>query len=245
MFAVGGYLAASTSQVIIHLNLVVMGYRNPFLVARSISTLDHLARGRLMVGIGAGYMRAEFEALGADFSRRGALVDEGVAAMKEAWSGEPVSLEAPTWRARGNSMRPRPFSTPHPKLFRGGNTKQAIESAVRHFDGWNPFEAPLDFARKARTASIASETDLRKRVALLRDLEQQLERRDPLEISLDKPDPAWLRGSPESVADHIGRLEEIGVSWLAIYLSGSTMAEVIEGVHALADIVPRRASSTL
>jgi hypothetical protein len=141
-------------------------------------------------------------------------------------------------------MLPRPFSEPHPRLFRGGNTKQAIESAVRHFDGWNPFEASPDFARKARTASIGSTGELRQRVALLRGLEDRLERR-PLEISLDKPDPTWLRAGRQSVAEEIGQLEELGVSWLAIYLPGSTVAEIIESVQTLADLVPRRTSSSI
>jgi probable F420-dependent oxidoreductase len=239
MFAMGGYLAAATRRLAIHLNIIVMGYRNPFVVARAVSTLDHLAAGRLIVGISAGYMKAEFEALGADFERRGELVDEGVVAMKAAWSGDPVALESSTWRAVGNSMLPRPFSDPYPKLFRGGNSKNAMRSAVRHFNGWNPFEAPPDLAREARTAPIESRGGFRERVTLLRDMEQQFERATPLEISLDKPDPVWLTHGPQAIVEEVEQLEEIGVGWLVVYLPGSGTADVIERVRSFADTVLR------
>ena len=239
MFAMGGYLAAATNRLAIHLNIIVMGYRNPFVVARCVSTLDHLAKGRLMVGIGAGYMQAEFVALGADFARRSELVDEGVVAMKAAWSGEPVTLESASWSASGNSMLPRPFSDPHPKLFRGGNTKNAIRSAVRHFDGWNPFEAPRDLAKEARTAAIDSRDAFRERVALLRQLEQELNRPTSLEISLDKPDPQWLADGPQSVVEEVEQLEQLGVGWLVVYLPGTSTAEVIENIRSFASTVLR------
>ena len=237
MFAMGGYLAAATTRLAIHLNIIVMAYRNPFVVARCVSTLDHLAKGRLMVGVGAGYMEAEFVALGADFSRRGELVDEGVVAMKAAWSGEPITLESTAWSARGNSMLPRPFSDPHPKLFRGGNTKNAIRSAVRHFDGWNPFEAPSDLAKEARTAAIDSRRAFRERLTLLRELEQETGRATPLEISLDKPDPRWLSDGAQSIVEEIEQLEALGVGWLVVYLSGASAAEVIENVRSFASTV--------
>ncbi len=237
IFALAGYLAAATSRLIVHLNVIVMGYRNPFLVARAVSTLDHLAKGRLMVGIGAGYMKAEFDALGADFSQRGELVDEGVVALKTAWSGEPVTLEAALWSVRGNSMMPPPLTAPHPKLFRGGNSKKAIESAVRHFDGWNPFEAPRGLASEANTAPIASLEDLRQRITFLRETEERLERPNPLELSLNRPDPRWLLPSRDAVVAELEQLAELGIDWIVTYLPGSTKAEVVERVHSLAETV--------
>ena len=235
IFSIAGYLAAATSKLTVHLNLVVMGYRNPFLVARAVSTLDHLTKGRLMVTIGAGYMQAEFDALGTDFTRRGELVDEGVVAMKAAWSGQPVTLDGPSWTARGNSMLPRPLTEPHPKLFRGGNSKKAIESAVRHFDGWSPFEASPGLAKEARTASIASVDDLRERIAFLRETEQRLERATPLQLSLDRPNPEWLLSSQAAVVAELEQLAEFGINWIVSYLSGSNKSEVIENIHVLAE----------
>jgi probable F420-dependent oxidoreductase len=237
LFTLGGFLASATRTVTIHLNLIVMGYRNPFVTARCISTLDHLARGRLLVGIGAGYMEAEFVALGAEFARRGPVLDQGVEAMKAAWTGEPVTMDGDAWQARGNSMLPTPYSDPYPTLFRGGNTRKAIASAVRHFDGWNPFEAPRSLAKEAKTAPIASRADLEARVALLRETEERLERTRPLQISLDRPDPEWMQGGPERVRDEIGYLEQLGVDWVVTYMPGASTPEMLENIRVLADAV--------
>ena len=240
IFALAGFIAAATDRLVIHLNLIVMGLRNPFLVARAVSTLDHLAKGRLLVGVGAGYMEREFGALGADYSHRVALVDEGVIAMKEAWSGEPVTLDGAGWTARGNVMLPRPYTDPHPKLFRGGNTTAAMRSAVAHFDGWSPFEAPSELARTARTAAIGSRVALAARVAKLRELESRSGRSTDLLITLNKSDPTWLQAGSEAVREEVGRLEEIGISRLVVALPASGMSEFIERVEGFATMVGLR-----
>jgi probable F420-dependent oxidoreductase len=234
MFAVGGFLAQATERLAIHLNIIVMGYRNPFITASSICTLDHLARGRLIVGIGAGYMEREFDALGADFAARGKAVDEGIVAMKAAWTGKPVTMQGAGWQARGNTMYPTPFSDPHPPLFRGGNTRSAIRSAARHFTGWNPFEASRDLAGKALTAALESRADLAQRIELLREIEAELERPDRTEVALDKPDPAWLERGSQAIADEVGALTDLGITGLVVYLPGSSVAEVEERIASFA-----------
>jgi alkanesulfonate monooxygenase SsuD/methylene tetrahydromethanopterin reductase-like flavin-dependent oxidoreductase (luciferase family) len=237
LFTVGGFLAQATERIAIHLNIIVMGYRNPFLTACSICTLDHLARGRLIVGIGAGYMEREFDALGAEFARRGHAVDEGVVAMKAAWTGEPVTMDGENWKARGNSMYPTPFSDPHPRLLRGGNTRNAIRSAARNFDGWNPFEAPRDLANQALTAALDTHAELARRIAMLREFEEEFGRTTPLELSLDKPDPAWLGRGTQAIADEVGELTDLGIGQLVVYLPGSTVAEVQERIDSFAAAV--------
>jgi probable F420-dependent oxidoreductase len=237
MFTLGGFLASATKTLTIHLNLIVMGYRNPFVTARSISTLDHLARGRVLVGIGAGYMEAEFDALGAEFARRGPVLDEGVLAMKAAWTGEPITMDGSDWKARGNSMLPTPYSDPHPPLFRGGNTRKAIESAVRHFQGWNPFEAPRSLAKEAKTASIASQAELESRLAYLRETQERFERQEPIQVSLDRPDPAWMEGGRDRIQDEVGRMEELGIDWIVTYMPGASTEEMLENIRDLADAV--------
>jgi probable F420-dependent oxidoreductase len=234
IFAMGGFLAAATTRVRIHLNVIVMGYRNPFVVARAVSSIDHLAEGRLLVAFGAGYMQREFAALGGDFALRNTLVDEGVVAMKAAWTGEPVTLDGTTWSADGNTMLPRPYTQPHPPLIRGGNTTIALRSAARHFDGWSPFEAPPDLAREARTAPLTSLDQLRRRVALLRDLEREAGRTRPLEVSLNRPDPRWLERPEHLVREDVVRLEQIGVTRLVVALPGSSREEFVDELAALA-----------
>jgi probable F420-dependent oxidoreductase len=233
-FSAGGFLAGVTSRLIVHLNLAVMAYRNPFLLARSLSTLDRLSKGRLIAGVGEGYMESEFDALGADYEHRAALLEEGLVAMKAAWRGAPLELEGAGWHARGNEMTPTPYRAAQPTLWRGGNTKQAIRSAVAHCDGWSPFETSGDHARATNTAAIDGPGALAARVAVLRELEEEHGRTTPLQLCFVRPRTEWLEQGDDFVREEIGRFEAVGVDWLAFTVSGGTAAKVVESVERFA-----------
>ena len=98
------FAAAATTSVLLHTNLFVLAYRNPFLAAKGIATLDVLSGGRTVVGLGAGYLEPEFAALGADFDGRNDRMDEALAALDAAWTGESVAFEGSGYRATGNTM---------------------------------------------------------------------------------------------------------------------------------------------
>jgi probable F420-dependent oxidoreductase len=234
-FVLLGYLAGATAEVRLHLNLVVMPYRNPFVVARMLATLDLVSRGRGIAAVGAGYMRREFEALGAAYERRGALVDEGVTAMRAAWSGEPVHLAGAGWSADGNVMRPVPLTTPHPLLWRGGNTRTAIESAARSFDGWTPFEVTQSRSRDTTTAPMSLDV-LPSRLALFREAAERAGRERSLDVCLVRPFPRWLEERARAV-EELQTLAELGVTWLAPQLAGTTAAAVTESIAAFAELV--------
>lgn len=234
-FALLGYLAGATASVRLHLNLVVIPYRNPFVVARLLSTLDIASRGRVIAAVGAGYMRREFDAVGADFDRRAALVDEGVAAMRAAWTGEPVFAETDAYRADGNVMRPVPLTPEGPPLWRGGNTRQAIESAARHFVGWTPFEVTASRSRDTTTAPMSLDV-LPGRLALLRAAATEAGREGPLDVCLVRPFPVWLQERSRAV-EELQALEAMGVTWLAPQLAGDDAAATCESVAGFADLV--------
>ena len=127
-------------------------------------------------------MQGEFEALGVDYDERGPLVEEGVEALRAAWTGEPVHLETPRFAARGNTMQPVPWREPHPPLWRGGNTRKAIESAAASFDGWCPFEVPEGRNRDTNTATLVGTESLRQRIALFHEAAERHGREGPLDV---------------------------------------------------------------
>jgi alkanesulfonate monooxygenase SsuD/methylene tetrahydromethanopterin reductase-like flavin-dependent oxidoreductase (luciferase family) len=94
-FVTLSFAAAVTTRLRLHTNVLVAGYRNPVLAAHAIATLDALSGGRMIIGLGMGYLRAEFAALGVDHQRRGALLDQAVAAMTAAWSGATENVLIP------------------------------------------------------------------------------------------------------------------------------------------------------
>jgi len=130
------HVGAVTNRVALHFSLLITPYRNPFLAARMLASLDLMARGRVIAGLGAGYLEAEFDALGADFAGRSVDVGRTVNAMRAAWTGKPVVMSGPGWHADGNVMRPMPPSGPGLTLWRGGNARRALAHAVQEFDGW-------------------------------------------------------------------------------------------------------------
>ena len=157
-FVALSFAAAATTRIRLQTHLCVLPYRNPFLTAKSVASLDVLSGGRVILGAGTGYLEAEFAALGVDFAERNELTDEAIVAMKAAWSGEPLSLSSRHFDANDNFALPRPVQQPHPPIWIGGNSKRAIRRAVELADGWAPMpnsgpdgrSAPLGCARNAR-----------------------------------------------------------------------------------------------
>ena len=102
------FAAAATQRLRLHTNVYVAAYRNPFLAAKAIASLDVLAGGRVILGVAAGYLRPEFGALGVDFDERNALLDEAIDLMRRVWTEDEVAAEGRHFRARAVTMRPRP-----------------------------------------------------------------------------------------------------------------------------------------
>ena len=122
------FAAAATTTLKLHTNLFVPAYRNPFLSAKMISTLDAMSGGRAIIGVGAGYLKPEFAALGADFDNRNDRLDEAIRAMRAAWTGESVTFEGSGYAATGNTTTRRPRS--HPGRRSGSAATAAARSAA-------------------------------------------------------------------------------------------------------------------
>ena len=135
-------VASSAPRLKLVTYAAVVPYRNPFLLAKQAATLDLLSGGRLVLGVGTGYLPGEFEALGVDFDERNALFDEGLEVMKLAWRGEPVDYEGRHFTAKAVTAQPRPHSRPHPPLWIGGNSKLTMRRVVDRAQGWMPMPNP-------------------------------------------------------------------------------------------------------
>jgi probable F420-dependent oxidoreductase len=160
-FVLLSMIAAVTTNLRLMTGILVLPYRNPFITARAVSSLDVFSGGRVDLGIGAGYLKPEYKALGVDFDTRNDLMDEYIRAMRAAWTGEDFAFEGSGYTAVGNRMLPMPAQKPHPRLLIGGNSKRAIRRAAELGDAWHPFFVPKSVAETARTTTITDEADLR------------------------------------------------------------------------------------
>jgi probable F420-dependent oxidoreductase len=238
-FVALAFIAQATTRLRLHTNIVVLPYRNPFIVAKAASTLDHLSGGRLILGVGAGYLRPEFAALGVDFDRRNELTEEGVRGLTAAWTGAEVNLSGENWAAAGNSMLPRPASAPHPPIWMGGNSRRAIERAVELCQGWSPYDVPWPRSRDTGTRSIGSNDDLRRRIAEFRRVLEERGREDTLDLCFVRGRTDWLDGSRDQVLGELEELREMGLTWFALRLSASSSADFVEKVAAFGELVGR------
>ena len=115
-FAALAFVASASRQLMVHTNIVVAGYRNPFLLAKCAATLQTVSEGRLILGIGGGYQKAEFQALGSAYERRGKLFDEALQVLRLAWSGSSVSFAGMDFNAVEVEPRPSLAKPPPVKL---------------------------------------------------------------------------------------------------------------------------------
>ena len=226
------FAAAATSDVLLHTNLFVLAYRNPFLAAKGIATLDVLSGGRTVIGLGAGYLEPEFDALGANFAERNDRMDEAMTALDAAWSGESVSFTGTGYRAAGNTMLPRPRQRPRPPLWIGGNSRRAIRRAVESADGWSPFPNPARFAARTRTAPLETAADLATAIDYARAHAVQVGRIEPLTVCFI-PEGLSMGARPVDearVVASIGELADIGVEWVSVALPGDTHAAQLAAI---------------
>jgi len=175
-------MATRTSRIRLLTNLVVAAYRNPYFTAKSAASLDVLSGGRLTLGLGAGYLASEFQVLGADYRRRGAIFDAAIEAMRAAWTGESVTRNTELFPAAGHTALPRPRQRPHPPLWIGGNSRRARRRAAELADGWMPFQQPQEQAKITGTDSLGSIDKLAERIAELHRMRRDADRTELVDV---------------------------------------------------------------
>jgi probable F420-dependent oxidoreductase len=224
-FVLLALIAAVTRTLRLQTHILVLPYRNPFITARAVATLDVFSGGRVSLGVGAGYLKGEYRALGVDFERRNEIMDESLRALKIAWTEDEFAFQGTGYQAPGNRILPRPVQKPHPPLVIGGNSTRAIRRAVELGDAWCPFFASGAVSTTSRTAAMEDEADLAKGIRTMRDYCEQMGRERPPELQLgglSAPGGTW---NPEALLDKIGRFAALGVTAATVHIGGRSRAE--------------------
>ncbi|MGE2730533.1 LLM class F420-dependent oxidoreductase [Mycolicibacterium vaccae] len=240
-FVAMGFAAAHTSRLRLIPNVIVLPYRNPFLVAKAGATLDLMSDGRFTLAVGVGYLKREFAALGVDFDERAALFEESLQVIRDIWTGDDVSVEGRHFTASGITAHPRPVTTPHPPIWIGGNTAAARARVARHGQGWCPFRAPATLAQTARTAALDSNAQL---AVHIEDLRRRLESagRDPHDIDIAITNdvggnPGADDFHPETYLDGVRELGRLGVTWIQVGVPGDSLAHALEAIDEFGSTV--------
>jgi probable F420-dependent oxidoreductase len=163
------WAAAHTTTIRLATGIVILPQRNPLVLAKQLATLDVLSGGRVMLGVGAGYLEAEFRALGADFAQRGAVTDEYLDAMESLWYDEHPEYHGRFVDFAGIDAQPRPLQQPIP-LVVAGHSMPAYRRVVRRAHGWYGYRLSPDDAA-ASIAGIRAAADRVERPAELGPVE--------------------------------------------------------------------------
>ena len=238
-FAALGFVAARTSTIRLIPNLVVLPYRNPFVVAKAGATLDCLSGGRFTLAVGAGHQKAEFAALGVDIEERAALMDEALRAIHAIWTGDDITLEGRHFDARRITAHPRPATQPRPPIWVGGNTGAARQRVVVHGEGWCPFPAPPALAERTGSAPMDTDDLLR---AGIDDLRRRLDSagRDPdgVDVAFSAYNrPPTTAEEAEPVLERIDQLAALGVTWTYLSVPLGPVDAVVDALGHYAELV--------
>jgi probable F420-dependent oxidoreductase len=154
------FVAAHTRRARLGTGIIILPQRNPVVLAKELASVDVLSNGRLIFGIGIGYLQPEFAAIGAPFDHKGARTEEFLAAMIALWSMEKPEYQGRFVSFKGINAMPRPVQKPHPEIVFGGHSKEAYSRAARLAKGWFGFALDLDGTAKCvdglkRACSVA------------------------------------------------------------------------------------------
>ncbi|MGW0183750.1 LLM class F420-dependent oxidoreductase [Nocardia sp. NPDC003345] len=227
-FVALGYAAALTSRIRLLTYLSVAPYRNPMLLAKAAATLDKLSGGRAILGIGTGYLKGEFHAMGVDFEERNTLFDEALDVLPLHWKGEPFSYTGTHFSAREVQARPTPVQQPIP-IWIGGNSALSRRRVARAAHGWIPMSGGAELSSTARTPELGSIDDLARKIGEVRTAAENAGRTDHIDLvySYGHTGLTGPGADPEPHREAFAALARAGVDWITV----STRA----GVHDTLD----------
>jgi probable F420-dependent oxidoreductase len=231
-----GLLAGATTRTRLLSHVAVLAYRHPLVSAKAFATLDHLSKGRLIIGVGAGHVAEEFAQLGLPFERRGALLDEAIDAVSLALTEELPTFRGPTWSFDDAGQAPRPVQRPRPPIWVGGSSPAAIRRAAERGDGWLPQGTP----RAKLPGQIADLLALREKarpgegIDIGANCEFCYVGDPPFEVGR-----GVVAGKPDAIAEALRAYVAMGVNQLQVRFKSRSCSELTDQLEAFGrDVAP-------
>lgn len=214
-FTALSFIAAVTDKILLGTGITLIAQRNAVVLAKETASVDQLSKGRLLFGVGAGYLMQEFEALGVSFEERGARTDEYIDAIRELWTSEKPEFKGKFVNYRDIQSRPLAYQNGGPPVIVGGTSKAAYRRAIQKGHGWYGF---------ALTAASSQES-----IVALKALSESTDRNSnlgELEISITPRVPL--------TDDVVKEFEDMGVSRLILLQTGQNEEQMLAFIEQTA-----------
>ncbi|WP_102143227.1 TIGR03619 family F420-dependent LLM class oxidoreductase [Mycobacterium hubeiense] len=231
------FFAAATTAMRLMTHLYVLPFRNPYLAAKTLTSLDIVSGGRLIAGVGAGYLRSEFSALGVDFDSRAELFEESLGALRRIWTHPEQPVSGSHFAATGEMNLDTPVQKPHPPLWIGGNSVATMRRVVEHGSGWSVVVAPATVASSVRTAAIEGVDDFSRAVDKLRTL-LAAAGRDPGGVEIQVAAPTVDFDDSAAVAaldDYVMGMTRAGATWILAHVDATSASAAEKYLTRFAD----------
>ncbi len=238
------FLAGVTSTIKLLTSVMVLPHRSPVLTAKILATIDVLSRGRLIVGCGVGWMKEEFEAIGAPpYEERGAVGNEYLRVFKELWTSDAPSFDGDYASFSDIAFAPKPVQQPHPPLWIGGESPPALRRAGQLGDAWYPICSNPRFP--VGTLEQFAEYQARVRVHAERagrdpaelDFAYSVNWYDDTQAHIVDGERRILTGTPSQIAADVAALEDLGVAHLMLNFQADTLDATVDLLSRFAEEV--------
>ncbi len=229
------YVAGATTRIRLGTSVLLMPYYTPVMLAKQLATLDIVSRGRLDVGLGIGWSRDEYEAVGVPYEHRGRRGDEFLRCLKAIWTQDVVEFHGEFYTVPRARVEPKPVQKPHPPITIGGYSSAVVQRAVTLADGFNGGNVPLD-----RVAPLVKELRMAAQAAGRDPSTLHVVSRGSFQVHGRPQGPSRrpLWGSLDEVREDIGRYAEAGLTELFLEANfqpgGADLARTLEHMEALA-----------
>lgn len=227
------YLAGITQRILLGMSVLVLPYRHPLYWAKIATTIDHLSKGRLLLGVGVGWMAEEFDALGVPFSERGEIADEQLRLLELLWRDSRVTFNGRYYRCREIAFEPKPLQRPRIPIWVGGEGRRAQRRAGLYGDAWFPYFVRITpEGLRARFENVLAHA--------------RAAGRDPQKIALDcclpieliedtaRREPDRLRGSGGQIYEALRAFADVGVEHVALQFTAPRFPERLRQIERFA-----------
>jgi len=245
------HLAHATKRARLGISVLVIPYRNPLLTAKMLATIDVLSKGRVILGAGVGWLREEFEALGAPvFEERGRVTEEYIKLMRTAWTTDPVSHQGKHYTVRDIHVLPKPVQRGGIPVWIGGHTAAALRRAGTLGDGWHPIAmrppamlGPDEYAAKVETIHDWARRAGRnpKSITLTIRVPMEVRARSAKAAAGERPP---FQGSADEIVADIRRYQALGISHFVFDHTVQERRAVLANIERFAaDVRPKLSRS--